>query len=92
MSAMRHQTPINPSPTWPLCKTEGLFLFEIDRGRAADAPHDGLRKHDEHQRRHRGCQIKPADIGGYFLPGDSKLEQVMRPSATFNQVLASLAA
>ncbi|MDG0852318.1 NADP-dependent isocitrate dehydrogenase [Roseateles puraquae] len=40
----------------------------------------------------KAVQGKPADIGGYFLPDDAKLEQVMRPSATFNQVLASLAA
>lgn len=39
----------------------------------------------------KAVQGKPADIGGYFLPDDAKLEQVMRPSATFNQVLASLA-
>lgn len=40
----------------------------------------------------KAVQGKPADIGGYFLPDVAKLEQVMRPSATFNQVLASLAA
>ncbi|MCH8855472.1 MAG: NADP-dependent isocitrate dehydrogenase [Proteobacteria bacterium] len=40
----------------------------------------------------KAVQGQPTDIGGYFLPDESKLEQVMRPSATFNQVLASLAA
>jgi len=36
-------------------------------------------------------QGKPADIGGYFLPDVAKLDVVMRPSATFNAALASLA-
>jgi isocitrate dehydrogenase len=36
-------------------------------------------------------QGKPADIGGYFLPDEAKLDKVMRPSATFNAALASLA-
>ncbi|WP_422015899.1 NADP-dependent isocitrate dehydrogenase [Roseateles sp.] len=35
-------------------------------------------------------QGKPADIGGYFLPDEAKLDKVMRPSATFNAALASL--
>jgi isocitrate dehydrogenase len=35
-------------------------------------------------------QGKPADIGGYYMPDVAKLDQVMRPSATFNQVLATL--
>ena len=29
-----------------------------------------------------------ADIGGYYLPDDAKLDHVMRPSATFNAALA----
>ncbi|MFK7787960.1 MAG: NADP-dependent isocitrate dehydrogenase, partial [Phycisphaeraceae bacterium] len=33
-------------------------------------------------------QGKPADLGGYYLPDDSKAEAAMRPSATFNGVLA----
>jgi len=37
-------------------------------------------------------QGKPADIGGYYLPDTAKLDQVMRPSATLNAVLASVAA
>jgi len=36
-------------------------------------------------------QGKPTDIGGYFLPDTAKLDKVMRPSATFNAVLATLA-
>ncbi|KQW42372.1 MULTISPECIES: NADP-dependent isocitrate dehydrogenase [unclassified Roseateles] len=36
-------------------------------------------------------QGKPADIGGYFLPDVAKLDKVMRPSATFNAALESLA-
>lgn len=37
-------------------------------------------------------QGKPVDIGGYYKPDFKKLETVMRPSATFNKVLASLKA
>ncbi|AHB74400.1 MULTISPECIES: NADP-dependent isocitrate dehydrogenase [Pandoraea] len=36
-------------------------------------------------------QGKPADIGGYYKPDFDKLEQVMRPSKTFNAALASVA-
>ncbi|AJE97050.1 NADP-dependent isocitrate dehydrogenase [Pandoraea apista] len=36
-------------------------------------------------------QGKPTDIGGYYKPDFEKLEQVMRPSKTFNAALASLA-
>ncbi|WP_225846609.1 NADP-dependent isocitrate dehydrogenase [Streptomyces sp. HPF1205] len=32
----------------------------------------------------------PADIGGYYHPDPAKASAVMRPSATFNQALASL--
>jgi isocitrate dehydrogenase len=35
-------------------------------------------------------QGSPADIGGYFRPDPAKAEAVMRPSATFNEALASL--
>ncbi|WP_210650345.1 NADP-dependent isocitrate dehydrogenase [Nocardioides sp. SYSU D00065] len=35
-------------------------------------------------------QGEPADIGGYFRPDPEKAAAVMRPSATFNQTLASL--
>ncbi len=35
-------------------------------------------------------QGKPVDIGGYYLPDPAKLAEVMRPSPTFNQALASL--
>jgi isocitrate dehydrogenase len=34
-------------------------------------------------------QGSPADIGGYYRPDDAKAEQVMRPSATLNEALAS---
>jgi len=37
-------------------------------------------------------QGKPVDIGGYYMPDMAKLEAVMRPSATFNLALASVAA
>jgi isocitrate dehydrogenase len=33
-------------------------------------------------------QGKPADIGGYYAADPKKLEQVMRPSKTFNDILA----
>ncbi|SER20279.1 NADP-dependent isocitrate dehydrogenase [Microlunatus flavus] len=38
-----------------------------------------------------GVQGHPADIGGYYRPDDAKADEVMRPSATLNQVLATLA-
>ena len=36
-------------------------------------------------------QGSPADIGGYYRPDADKTSAVMRPSATFNGILASLA-
>ena len=36
-------------------------------------------------------QGSPADIGGYYRPDAEKASAVMRPSATFNGILASLA-
>ncbi len=36
-------------------------------------------------------QGSPVDIGGYFRPDDAKADAVMRPSATLNEALASLA-
>ena len=35
-------------------------------------------------------QGKPADIGGYFRPDPEKAARVMRPSATFNEALATI--
>ncbi|MCW2868350.1 MAG: icd, partial [Marmoricola sp.] len=35
-------------------------------------------------------QGSPADIGGYFRPDATKADQVMRPSATLNEAIASL--
>jgi len=35
-------------------------------------------------------QGSPVDVGGYFRPDDTLAEAVMRPSATFNSVLATL--
>ncbi|MBD8868642.1 NADP-dependent isocitrate dehydrogenase [Nocardioides donggukensis] len=35
-------------------------------------------------------QGSPVDIGGYYRPDPEKAEQVMRPSATFNEALAAL--
>ena len=35
-------------------------------------------------------QGSPADVGGYYNPNDEKASTVMRPSATFNEVLGSL--
>ncbi|GAW52207.1 MULTISPECIES: NADP-dependent isocitrate dehydrogenase [unclassified Nocardioides] len=37
-----------------------------------------------------GVQGHPADIGGYYQPDDAKADQVMRPSKTLNETLASL--
>lgn len=34
------------------------------------------------------CQGRPADIGGYFKPDGEKVEKLMRPSTTFNTLLA----
>ncbi|SHL42940.1 NADP-dependent isocitrate dehydrogenase [Actinacidiphila paucisporea] len=36
-------------------------------------------------------QGEPVDIGGYYQPDPAKAAAVMRPSATFNQAIASLA-
>ncbi len=36
-------------------------------------------------------QGSPADVGGYFRPDAAKAAEVMRPSKTFNEALASLA-
>merc|ERR1719198_129179 len=33
------------------------------------------------------CQGKPVDIGGYYHPDSKKVEEIMRPSATFNAIL-----
>lgn len=35
-------------------------------------------------------QGAPADIGGYYQPDDAKASAIMRPSATFNELLATL--
>ena len=35
-------------------------------------------------------QGKPADIGGYYRPETAKTDDVMRPSATFNAILADV--
>ncbi|MFZ1281115.1 MAG: NADP-dependent isocitrate dehydrogenase [Ignavibacteriaceae bacterium] len=32
-------------------------------------------------------QGKPADIGGYYLPDEKKVNEVMRPSVTFNKII-----
>lgn len=37
-----------------------------------------------------GVQGSPVDLGGYYRPDESKATAVMRPSATFNEALASL--
>ncbi|WP_296495224.1 NADP-dependent isocitrate dehydrogenase [Rhodoferax sp.] len=39
----------------------------------------------------KAVQGKPADIGGYFLADKQKVNAVMRPSATFNAILAGAA-
>jgi isocitrate dehydrogenase len=37
-----------------------------------------------------GVQGSPVDIGGYYLPDETRAAAVMRPSATFNKALAIL--
>jgi isocitrate dehydrogenase len=37
------------------------------------------------------AQGKPVDMGGYYLPDFEKTSKAMRPSATFNAALASIA-
>ena len=39
----------------------------------------------------KAVQGKPVDIGGYFLADAKKVDDVMRPSATFNAALAAAA-
>ncbi|WP_407468776.1 NADP-dependent isocitrate dehydrogenase [Xanthomonas campestris pv. raphani] len=39
-----------------------------------------------------GAQGKPVEIGGYYHPDLAKVSEVMRPSKTFNDVLATLKA
>ena len=36
------------------------------------------------------AQGSPADLGGYYWPGDEKTSAVMRPSATFNKIIDEL--
>ncbi|MBC7682748.1 MAG: NADP-dependent isocitrate dehydrogenase [Ferruginibacter sp.] len=40
----------------------------------------------------KAVQGQPADIGGYYLPDQAKIEAVMRPSATLNAALQAVAA
>ena len=35
-------------------------------------------------------QGKPVDVGGYYLPDDAKANAALRPSATFNAILAAI--
>ena len=37
-----------------------------------------------------GAQGKPQEIGGYYQPSAEMLEKAMRPSATFNSIIASI--
>jgi isocitrate dehydrogenase len=36
------------------------------------------------------AQGEPVDIGGYFLPDDTKVSKAMRPSATFNAIIDTM--
>ena len=36
------------------------------------------------------AQGKPVDLGGYYLPDEAKASSAMRPSALFNEALASV--
>jgi isocitrate dehydrogenase len=35
-------------------------------------------------------QGRSVEVGGYFMPDDAKASEVMRPSRTFNEILASI--
>ena len=35
-------------------------------------------------------QGSPVDLGGYYYPNDAKTEAAMRPSATLNEIIATL--
>ena len=35
------------------------------------------------------CQGQPVDMGGYYQPDSEKVEKLMRPSSTFNDLLSS---
>ena len=48
------------------------------------------RRADDHRRAAGASRARPADIGGYYRPDDAQASAVMRPSATFNEALASL--
>ncbi|TSI18810.1 NADP-dependent isocitrate dehydrogenase [Brevibacterium aurantiacum] len=37
-------------------------------------------------------QGSPADLGGYYYPEETKLDSVMRPSATLNEIISTLSA
>ncbi|MCU0401008.1 MAG: NADP-dependent isocitrate dehydrogenase [Algoriphagus sp.] len=39
---------------------------------------------------YNGSQGKPVDIGGYYRPNEAKTSTAMRPSPTFNEILAQL--
>jgi isocitrate dehydrogenase len=32
-------------------------------------------------------QGNPADLGGYYLPDDKKVSEIMRPSETLNKII-----
>ena len=36
------------------------------------------------------CQGPAQDLGGYYMPDEAKTEAAMRPSATFNEIIASI--
>jgi isocitrate dehydrogenase len=37
-----------------------------------------------------GAQGKPVDIGGYYLPDETKVSKAMRPSTTLNEIIGKL--
>ncbi len=48
------------------------------------------RNEDEITQELLAAQGGPVDIGGYYLPDPGKLEQAMRPSATYNAIIDAL--
>ncbi|MFW5475073.1 NADP-dependent isocitrate dehydrogenase [Knoellia sp. CPCC 206450] len=67
-------------------QTDDADLAQAFSGVAESLTRDEQKVNDELL----AVQGSPADIGGYYRPDPEKTSAVMRPSATFNEALASL--
>jgi len=67
-------------------QTDDTDLAQAFSGVAESLTRDEQKVNDELL----AVQGSPADIGGYYRPDPEKTTSVMRPSATFNEALASL--